>query len=391
MQSYMGGFLQFFIDRAVASSPSITVTQTAPGLPNPAQPAINALTQPGAILAVQVQSLPVPSTEDELENPRLAEAQVAAIPGVAEVAPYVGGQALALNGDLREPVSYLGIRPLAHARITDFAARMVAGTPEDLARQANGIILGIGLAARLSAGLGDRVTLISPQGVTSRFQVVGLYSAQIEDIDRTRAFIQIEQAQQLRGSRTVTGLEVRTVTLEQATPVARRIEQDTDLTARTWRETNSAILDLFTTISLIIYLVVALTLIVAGFGIANVLVLTVSEKRRDIGVLKAMGATGRQVGLLFLGLGILVGVAGTALGLLAATGIIALLARTPVPFQNVEGLERAVAVGTFPMLRVPRVYLLSAAFGLLISAVAGLLPALRAARSDPLEVIRNAE
>lgn len=388
MQSYMGGFLAFFIARALQSTPSVTVTETSRGLPNPAGPVQRALGPLGNPV-IEVRQLPVPSEEEALKNPREAETLITRLPDVAAVSPFVNGQGLVLNGALRQPVSFIGIRPLQEARVTDLRLRLLSGTPEALAQRVNGIILGRLLAQDLDAEPGSRITIISQQGVSQRFQVVGIYSSQLMQIDQTRAYINLRAAQQLAAMRGISGLGVRTRTLDIAAPVARRIARDTGYTARTWREVNAGILDLFNTISAIIYLIVSLTMVVAGFGIANALMLTVNEKRRDIGVLKAMGTTARQIAGLFITTGTIIAVTGVVLGeVLGALGILAML-NTPIPIQPQE--NQSLEITNFPMLQSPRVYLVSAVFGMLVSILASVLPSRRAARSDPVEVIRSAE
>ncbi len=388
MQSYIGGFLDFFITRALQSTPSVTVTQTQHGLPNPAGPVQRAVGAFGNPL-ISVQQLPVPSEEEALQNPAQAQRIIRALPGVTAVAPFVAGQGIIVNGDLREGVSLQGVYPLEEARVTDFTTRLESGSPEALAQRPDGIILGTILAYNLSAIPGDRVTLISQDGLSRRLRVVGIYAAEIRDVDETRAYVNLRMAQQLLGLRGVSGLAVRTATLDDAVPVARAIETRTDYTARTWRELNSGFLDLFTTISAIIYLVVGLTMIVAGFGIANTLVLTVSEKMRDIGILKALGAAPRQIAAIFFITGLLIGLAGVAIGEVLGAAGITIMANIPFPIRMVG--DTPVSMEHFPMLQTPRVYLLSGAFGLLVSVAASLLPALRAANADPLPVIRGAE
>ncbi len=388
MQSYIGGFLDYFITRALQSTPDVTVTQTQAGLPNPAGPVQRALRAFGNPL-ITVRQLPVPEEVETLENPRQAEEIIADLPGVVAVAPFVTGQGLIVNGDLREGVNLLGVRPLREAQVTDFQQRLESGSPEALAQRADGIILGTILAFHLSAAPGDRITVISEKGITRRLRVVGIYAAEIEEIDSVRAYVNLRTAQQLLGLRGVSALAVRTATLEDAVPVARAIEARTPYTARTWRELNAGFLDLFTTISLIIYLVVGLTMVVAGFGIANTLILAVSEKMRDIGILKALGAPPRQIAAIFFITGLLTGLVGVVVGEVLGAAGITVMANIPFPIRMVG--ETPIAVEHFPMLQIPRVYLLSGAFGLLVSIVASLLPAWRASRADPLPVIRGAE
>jgi lipoprotein-releasing system permease protein len=388
MQSYIGGFLNYFISRALQSTPYVTVTATTRGLPNPAAPVARSFQSFGNPLFA-VNQLPVPDEDEEIKNPRAAGDAVARIPGVQAIAPFISGQGLILNGDLRQGVNFLGVEPLREAVVTGFQQQLIAGTPRDLATRANGAILGKTLAEDLSVLPGDRITLISQEGVVRRLLVVGLYSAQLRDVDRTRVYVNLRTAQQLMQIRTVSGIAIRTATLNDAPRVARAIQDRTIYTARTWREINSGFLDLFTTISMIIYLVVGLTMLVAGFGIANTLILTVSEKTRDIGILKALGAPPRQIALIFFVTGALVGFTGVAIGELLGWAGITAMAHTPIPIQNAT--RAPVEITYFPMLQIPRVYLLSGGFGLAISMIASVLPSLRASKADPLPVIRGAE
>jgi lipoprotein-releasing system permease protein len=305
--------------------------------------------------------------------------------------PFIDGQGIILNSDISEPVSFVGVRPLQEARVTDFQKNVIRGTPVDLAQQSNGIILGTILADNLRVQIGDRVTLISQEGISRRFLVVGIYSAEIREVDQVRAYMNLRQAQLLMDMRGISGIGVRTTSLDIALPVAEEIEKETDYTAESWREVNANTLNLFTTISMIVYLIVGLTMLVAGFGIANTLILTVNEKTKDIGILKAIGVPAQRITLLFLCVGILIGILGVVIGeLLGMTGI-AILARTPLPFQPTGQFSAPGEAQTFPVLRTPRVFIVSGAFGLLISFFSGVMPSLRAAKSDPIQVIREAE
>lgn len=391
MQGYMGGFLNFFIERSLQSTPSVTVTQASRGLPNPAGPLERAL---GSLdnSVVEVSQLPIPEETEELQNPTVAERLIAQIPQVITVSPFVNGQGVVLNGDQREPINFIGVRPLEENRVTDLSGQIIKGSLDALAQRSDGIILGGILAYNLSADVGDRVTIISQDGISRRFLVVGIYYSQLRDVDLVRAYVNLRAAQQLMQIRGISGLGVRTTSRDTAAEVARRIEQETPYTAQSWREVNANVLDLFTTISLIIYLVVGFTMIVAGFGIANSLVLMTSEKQRDVGVLKALGVPARQITALFLTIGMFIGIFGILFGLLFGALGLHILANMPIPIQAPdETVGGLVGPQTFPVIATPRIFIIAAVFGFLVSVAAGVLPSLRAAKSDPIQVIRGAE
>jgi lipoprotein-releasing system permease protein len=315
-------------------------------------------------------------------------ARLRALPGVVGLSPLVQGRALLRYGTRERGTTVIAIDPTDYDRVVEFSSK-VTGDAGALARGRDGIILGAILAEELGAVIGTRVRLEGGAGdgrqaVTLR--VVGLFNSGVTVVDRGTVFTGLRTGQAvLDYPAAVTGFAIKVADISRATPLARQVEYLTGYQTQSWHELNANFFALITQQNVITFTAVALTLLVGGFGIANGLISTVLEKRRDIGILLAMGVTRGGVARIFVLEGVLIGVAGAALGAAAASWAVAVLDNTPL-----GGRGGISTVDTFVMLRGPLVYCTSAVLALLVSAAASVLPALRAANYDPVEVIRTA-
>lgn len=326
-----------------------------------------------------------PEKEKGIRNYRQLEERLLALPGVTAVAPLVQGNAMLRFGTRRRGVSVVALQAPRYDRVVEFRSK-VLGDADALTRRRDGVILGVLLAEEMGVPVGARVSLVGSEGRRADLRVVALFRSGITPVDRTYLFINLPVGQNLLGYPTAaTHLALRVVPLDRATAVARQIEFATGLEAQSWQEANAVFFALMRQQNAINFSAVGMTLIVAGFGIANSLITVVLEKRRDIGILRAMGLTQRQVAGVFLTEGALIGVLGAAVGVAAGAWAIDVMARTPLPARG--GLSGAQ---TFLMLRTPAIYVAPAIYALVVSLLASFFPALRAARYDPVEIIRTA-
>jgi ABC-type lipoprotein release transport system permease subunit len=181
-----------------------------------------------------------------------------------------------------------------------------------------------------------------------------------------------------------TSIAVRVGDVYRAFDIARTLERLTGYQARSWQEANANYFALFNLQDLITALLLTATLVVAAFGIANGLITTVLQKQRDIGILKALGLTARDIAVLFVLEGTLTGVIGALLAVPLAAKAIDAMSRMPVVGEGLMTLE------TFAMLRHPAIYWLPVTIGIVVSAIAAFFPARMAARYDPVEIVRSA-
>lgn len=389
IQSLMGGFLQEFVRRTLSTQPHITVRRRPLEVNEPTSPARAALPPATGPQLLATARPPVPEEEEAIYAPESMLARLRAVPGVAAAAPAAEGQALFGFGGTWEPVTLYGVAPERQAEVVEFAAHLRGGTARELERNQNGVVLGHYLAERMRVTVGDRVTARAASGATVSLRVVALYDSGVYDTDDTGAWVNLRRAQSLLGlGGAVNSLLVRVADYNQADEVARRLQWATGLEAESWTVANANSLGLLRMIVSIMYLVTALTMTVAGFGIAGTMVTTVSEKTFDIGVLKAMGMNSARIGQVFLLLAMIMTVLGVAAGLVLSYFAIEVIAQIPSGARPQPGV--LLSSKLMPMARDWRNYAISGGFALLLSFLAGLSPALRAARLEPLAIIRNA-
>ncbi len=389
IQAMMGGFRANFVDSMLGASPHITVRRKSIQAFDPASPTRDALRRLQDPFIVQLSRPPLPDEEEEIRSPSTVEEAIRQVPGVTVTAPMVGGQVLFGFSGNWEPVSLNGILPSRQARLLDFASKVIEGNPEDLERNQSGVILGRILAERMRVGVGDRVTARAEDGALTSLRIVGLYASGIYDVDNSTAYVNLRRGQSLLGlGSTVNTIGVRTTDYEAADETARRIEYAIGMEAESWMEASANNLGLLRMITTVMYLVTFFTMTVAGFGIAGNLVTTVSEKTFDIGVLKAMGMKSREISLVFLTLALLMVIIGLGLGLVLSYFAVEGISRIPSASREVPGA--IVSSSTFPMMKSTSMYVISAGFALVIGMAAGFSPAVRAARLEPLNIIRNA-
>jgi lipoprotein-releasing system permease protein len=374
----MRGFQTHFVSQIIDVAPHITVkdeTRTP-------------LIQPAALLhpegAVSVRGV---KPRDRVRGIRSAGDKLAmleAMEGVA-AAPVLNGQALLRYGSRDVSASVLGIDPPRYRRVSNIDKDLRVGRLEDLRASANAIILGSGLADRLGVGVGDTITAISTAGVSLSMKVVGLFRTGLTTLDQQQALMLLKVAQVLQDrANVVNQLLVRLPDVTRAEPLARQIEARFGDRTESWEEQNANFLTVFVIQNAIMYSVTGAILLVAAFGIYNIISTVVFEKTRDIAILKSLGFTEGDIQRLFLVQGLVAGALGAALGCLLGALMIELLAQVRFAVDTPSGQDR------FILDRDWRIYLVASLFAVLAAGIAAVIPARRAARLDPVHVVRGA-
>ncbi|HSO17845.1 MAG TPA: lipoprotein-releasing ABC transporter permease subunit [Desulfosarcina sp.] len=273
-----------------------------------------------------------------------------------------------------------------------------APTPaEGSDRRLPGIILGKELAANLGVIREDPLYMISPRGMLSpaghipamvKFRVADLFESGMYEFDGTLAYVSLVQAQKLlHMPDSVSGIEIRLTDLERADDVADAIRQDIGgaYTVETWKQINRNLFSALRLEKTVMFIILALIVLVAAFNIAGSLVMMVMEKRKDIAILKAMGATARSIGRIFVIKGLTIGLVGTALGTSAGLALCTLLER----YSFVRLPADVYYINTLPVNLKALDVLMIAVCALLICFMATLYPARQASAVDPVEAIRH--
>lgn len=295
------------------------------------------------------------------------------------------GQALLRYGSRDVSAAITGIDPARHIRISNIEKDMVAGRLEDLRSTANGIVIGEALATRLGAQLGDSVTAVSPQGVTLSMKIVGLFRTGIQTVDQSSGFALLKVSQVLQDRPNVVNqILVRLADVTRAEPLARQIEARFGDRTESWEERNANILTVFVIQNAIMYSVTGAILLVAAFGIYNMISTVVFEKTRDIAILKSLGFTEGDIQLLFLVQGMIAGLLGALAGCLLGALMVEALAQVRFGLETPTGNDR------FILARDWRVYLAASLFAIAAAGIAAVIPARRASRLDPVQIVRGA-
>lgn len=376
----MRGFQTYFVNQIIDVAPHITVKDETRS--PPAQAAEMLLAE--ATGAVRVHGV---KPRDRIRGIRAAGDKIAvleAMEGVA-AAPVLQGQALLRYGSRDVSASLTGIDPTRHRSVSNIEKDMTAGRLEDLRSTANGIIIGEALAFKLGVQMGDTISAISPAGVVLSMKVVGLFRTGIQNVDQASGFALLKVNQVLQNRPNVVNqILVRLEDVRQAEPLARRIEARFGDRSESWEEQNQNILTVFVIQNAIMYSVVGAILLVAAFGIYNIISTVVFEKTRDIAILKSLGFTEGDIQRLFLVQGIIAGLLGAVVGCLLGALMVEALGQVRFGVDTPAGNDR------FILARDWRVYVAASLFAVLAAGIAAVIPARRASRLDPVQVVRGA-
>lgn len=306
-------------------------------------------------------------------------------PGVLAVSALVSSQILFNYGPVQLAGMADGVDILEEDRVFDLAAKMKSGRPQDLLSTANGILLGYKLAKRLNVTTGDMVTITAPSGIRMRFRVAGTFQFGIATVDDVKAYLNLSGMQQLLGKNAdyITNIRIKLQDMKQAPALAPQLARRYGYKADDWETANAAvragnfIRDVFA------YVLSFTMLLVAGFGIYNIMNLVIAGKMKDIAILKAQGFDKNDIVQIFLSQSVMIGVLGASAGLLLGFSLSYALSRVPWPD------DEYMVISHFPVAFDANYYVLGAVYGVLTTLLAGLLPALKAARVDPVAILRG--
>lgn len=303
---------------------------------------------------------------------------IEAVPGVVAVSPMASGPAFAVRGEASKSVALLGVEPARYLRIVRMGDYMLQGR---FAVEGTDAVIGIDLARDLGVGLGDKLRIRSAVDRDEVVTVTGIFDVGARDLNRRWIFIGIKLAQNLLDlAGGVSNIDIRVDSLFEAERIARRIEGSAGALAESWMQTNAQLLAALSNQTLTNRLIRAFVVLIVALGIASVLVVSVVQKSREIGILRAMGATRRAILWVFLLQGAVLGAAGSAAGTLAGLALVRAFATV---FRNPDGTV------LFRPEATPALLLGTAAVALGVGVLAAAIPARRAARLDPVEAIRN--
>lgn len=304
--------------------------------------------------------------------------QLLAMPEVTAVSPTIQGSALAVRGDASRAITVSGVEPDSYFRIVKVPDYVVAG---EARLSSEDILIGIELARNLGAAVGDKLNIQAASGTNRVLTITGLMDLGNKGVNQRTAYVALRTGQSLLGMiGGVTTIDITVQDIYAAEDIARRIEAANVVQADSWIKTNA---QFFTAVqaqetsNTLIRTFVALSV---AFGIAAVLIVSVIQRSKDIGILRAMGTSRGQILRVFLLQGGLLGFVGSLFG--AAMGAFALIYWHSVARQA-DGSE------LFPLILERRLFILTALLATLTGLLAATAPAVRAAKLDPVVAIRG--
>jgi len=350
--------------------------------PNPNQPIQRS--QEFALGLHSIRSVKPSTSRLAIHNSRSIIQQLEQDPRVLGVSPKLAAQVFFNVGTLDLSSNINGIDGFKEAQLFGFQDYVIEGRVEDL-DQLNTIILGKGVADRMMAKLGDVIQVTTAQGNRIQLKVVGAFQSGLGDFDKINSYASLATVQKMLGQPAsyLTDIQVKLHDFNQAPALAKELgaifELDADdiQTVNAQFETGSAVRNIIS------YAVGITLLVVAGFGIYNILNMMIYEKLDSIAILKAIGFSPKDVNRIFITIAILIGLVGSSLGLLV--GYLLGLLIDHIPFET----DALPTITTYPIDYNPKFYLIGGVFGLLTTYLAGFFPARKASSIDPVEIIRG--
>ncbi len=302
---------------------------------------------------------------------------------IRAVSPVVEGQAFVNRSEKRKAVTVVGMFPEKHNDVVDVQSKLVRGRFFGL----NGgeAVIGFKLAEEFGVDLGDKVRVVSPEGNAATYTVAGIFDTGFSAVDSATVFIPLRDAQSLFGvGNAVTTIGLNLKRIFEAKELAEKISAQVPYETRSWMEDNQQLLSGLRAQSQSSNLILVFTTIAAGFGIASIMITSVVTRLREIGILKAIGATNRQILQIFAIEGTLLAFFGAIAG--AVQGIILSLALYSIRTQ-VSETGRTAEV--FPFDLTADLVVRAIVIAVVVGLIASWYPAWRAARVNAIEVIRG--
>jgi lipoprotein-releasing system permease protein len=374
-------FLNQMLDQWVASTPNIRVLPKESTFDQEKQNLSGYLQRNPALDPSVVMNHTEKRTDQTLRSYESLLEQLKSFDGVVSVTPMLDRNALATKGNRQFSVEVKGTDIATIRGVTNIHTKLIEGKLEDLL--GSKAIIGWRLADELGIDVGDYMTLVTSQG-RKTVQIVGLYATGSYWEDRTKVYVPLSQAQSMMGlPQQVTSIGLKTQSLDEAPLIAKKLSTALGVKTRDWIEETAEVQNqrknFITIISFINFLILA----AAASSITSMLIMTVSNKTREIGILKAMGMKPSAISRIFIWQALLLSLLGIGAGILGGHGFIAAYNATPMATATYMGIERKPAKVAWDFVG------LAVFYAALTSFLAGLIPAWQAGKLDPVQAMQR--
>lgn len=370
LSALINGLQASLIDKTLGSQPHITL-KVRRELARP-------LVEPSHERAVARSVQPAPQRLRSLDQWPLVMAEAERTPGVTAASPAIVGAGFAVRAEAKSAVVVRGVDPERFLAIIDVRERMLEGRFDVAGGDA---VIGAGLSSELGVGVGDKLRITTTEGVDDVLAITGVFSLGNEAVDKTWVITSLRRAQTLYalpGGATLLELVIADVFAAEA--IADELRGRTGLQADSWMKINAELLTGLSAQSSSKSLIQFFVVLAVALGIASVLIVSVVQKSREIGILRAVGTSRGRVLRIFLIQGAVLGLLGSFVG--SALG--ALLSKL------FEGIARGPdGAAKFPVQLDVQLFVLATVLATSVGLLAAVLPARRASRLDPASAIRN--
>lgn len=321
--------------------------------------------------------------ESRLENPHGWFVRLDADPDVVAYAPRLTMNAILSRGTLRRSIGLTGIIPEKYVRVTSVADSMLSGTLDDLRSGTNGIVIGSGVAEALGAREGQTILLSTGASESRPFKIVGILELGNQQIDETIALAHLNDVQNVnRTPGRVSEISVALRDIELSKEKAERWQLTSDDKVQGWEEANASFMTVIKIQDIVRIVVTGAILLVSAFGIYNVLSIMISQKQKEIAILRSIGYSPKRILELVLIQGFALGTVGALTGLTLGILLNLYIGSIDLGFKIGKGTSLFISYR-------PSIYITAFVAALTASFIAAILPARHAAKLTPLDIIRS--
>jgi lipoprotein-releasing system permease protein len=318
-----------------------------------------------------------------IRNPRQLMDAINQFDGVEGAAPVLRGDVQISSGFRTESGRAIGILPKEYIEVSDLEYQITYGDLRSFAENPDGILVGKRLAERMEVMPGSFL-LLSHVGVTRRYEVIGIFETGIDFFDKTHVFVHLQEARRLLNNmKRVSYIQVLTKDPDKAPGMARQMEHALGHYVASWQEREKSWLEVFKVLRISSALSMSTIILIAGLGMFNTLAIIVMERSREIAILRSVGYSRNDILTIFLFQGLIVYVMGTILGFIMAALLTKGIELLPIRIRGIFSTDHFVVAWS------PWHYLSAAVVAGVVVIIAALIPARRAARVEPGEVIRG--
>ncbi len=382
MISFMSGFNEFLEDSLLSATPDIRIYNDIKT--DYSHSILDEVSDTGKVMNVVLHPKPKDITPNVRNSQKIIE-DLKKDSRIRAISPLLSTQVFYNNGPVQINGSLQGVNILDEAKLSGLDTKMKTGKVENLLTVNNGILLGHSLATRLNVQMGDLVTLATPNGSSMRFRVVGTFQFGLGSLDLVRSYVSLSNVQQLLGkdNQYVTDINMKLIDNQQAPIMAKEFARRYGYKADDWQSANASAMVSITIRNVMTFVVSFTLLVVAGFGIYNIMSMTIQNKLKDIAILKAQGFSGSDVRTIFLAESVTIGAMGALFGLIL--GFLMSYGVWNLPFPKNDNISITHYPVTFHWYH----YMFGVVFGMLTTFIAGLMPSVRASKIDPVAILRG--